>query len=171
MFRANQQIKSPEVFLIDENGSRVGVVKTERALAMAAEAELDLVEVNPTEHPPVVKILDYGQFKYEREKLAHKKKVQQKKVEIKGIRLSVRISQNDFNFKHDQALGFLKKGHKLKIEIILKGRERQHPRKAIETINKFVEALERDTELKIIKEQPLTRKGAGFIIILANKSS
>ena len=82
----------PEVFLIDENGERVGAMSTAEALAMAEEAGLDLVQVDPKGTPPVAKIMDYGQFKYEKDKQAHKQKVQQKKVEIKGIRLSVRIA-------------------------------------------------------------------------------
>jgi len=170
-FRVNQQIRVPEVFLIDENGERIGVVTLSEALKSAEEAGLDLVEVNPKGEPPVAKILDFGQFKYEKEKEAHKKKVQQKKVEIKGIRLTVRISANDFNVKLNQAKGFLSKGDKLKIELILRGRERQHPEKAVETINKFISDLEQLEGLSVGREQDLTRKGSGFIIILFNKAA
>lgn len=171
IFRVNQQIRVPEVFLIGENGEQLGALSLSRALVLAEEAGLDLVEVNPTVSPPVVKILDYGQFKYEKEKQAHKSKAQQKKVELKGIRLSVRISQNDFNFKLEQSKGFLKKGHKLKVELILRGRERQHPQKAVEIIKRFIEALEQSGEFNLVREQDLTRRGAGFIIILANKAA
>ena len=83
-FRANEQIRIPRVFLIDENGERIGETETSRALTQAKQAELDLVEVNPTARPPVVKIMDYGQFKYEQEKKAHKQKSQQKKLDTKG---------------------------------------------------------------------------------------
>jgi translation initiation factor IF-3 len=169
-FFVNLQIRATEVFLIDENGERVGVMSISQALKMAQEAGMDLVEVNPLGQPPVVKILDYGQFKYEKEKEAHKKKVQQKKVEIKGVRLTVRISLNDFNVKLEQAKGFLLKGNKLKVELVLKGRERQHPEKAVETINKFISDLEQAEGLSIGREQDLTRKGSGFIIILFNKA-
>jgi len=168
-FRVNDQIRVPEVFLIGENGEQIGATSTFKALAMAREAELDLVEVNPKENMPVVKIMDYGQFKYEREKKAHKQKVAQKKVDTKGIRLSVRISEHDFNFRLEQAAKFLERGDKLKIELFLKGRERQHPEKAFETIKDFVGRLEAKEGLKIVREQDLTRQGGGFIMILANK--
>jgi translation initiation factor IF-3 len=168
-FRVNEQIRVPEIFLIDENGNPVGNIETAKALAMAREAESDLVEVNPLGRPPVVKIMDYGQFKYEREKLAHKQKQQQKKVETKSVRLTVRISQNDFNFKLEQAKGFLEKSNKVKVELVLKGRERQHPGKAVETIKKFYDDLAAAEGLSVAKEQDLTRKGAGFSMILFNK--
>lgn len=170
-FRANEQIRIPEVFLIDEDGEKLGVVSTAKALAMARDAGLDLVEVNPTERPSIAKIMDYGHFKYEREKKAQKQKAQQKKVEIKGIRLSVRISKHDFNFRLNQALKFLEKGNKLKIELILKGRERQHPGKAVETINQFINELEENESLNLIREQDLTKMGGRYTIVLVNKSN
>jgi len=136
-FRVNQQIRVPVVFVIDENGESIGEMSISQALTMAEQAGMDVVEVNPKIQPPVVKIMDYGQFKYKKEKEAQKQKVKQKKVEIKGIRLSVRISQHDFNFRFDQAKKFLERGDKLKLELILKGRERQHPEKAEEIMKKF----------------------------------
>ncbi len=170
IFRANQQIRIPEVFLIDENGENVGVVATSKAIEMAKEAGMDLVEVNPKAHPSVVKIINLGQFKYEAEKRAHKQKLQQKRIDTKGVRLSVRISNHDFNFRLSQAIKFLEKGNKLKIELILKGRERQHPQKAVEIINNFVNELEQSGKLNLIREQDLTKQGGRFIIILINKS-
>lgn len=168
-FWVNQQIRTPEVFLIDENGQRIGAMPTAKALEMARAAELDLVQVDPKGDPPVAKIMDYGQFKYEKEKLAHKQKVQQRKVDTKGIRLSMRISQHDFDFRLEQAKKFLEKGDKLKIELILKGRERQHPQRAEETIYNFVNMLEKTEELNVIREQDLTKQGGRYNIILANK--
>jgi translation initiation factor IF-3 len=168
-FRVNEQIKIPEVFLIDENGEKIGVTPTVRALAMAREAGLDLVEVNPKENVSIAKIMDYGQFKYEKEKKAHKQKLQQKKIDTKGIRLSVRISSHDFGFRVDQAVKFLKRGDKLKVELILKGREKQHPDKARETIDNFLAALAQDAELNLSREQDLTRQGGRYTITLINK--
>jgi translation initiation factor IF-3 len=168
-FRANKQIRVDEVFLIDESGENVGNVSTVEALEMAEESGLDLVEVNPTAKPPVAKIMDYGQFKYEKEKKAHKQKQAQKKIDTKGIRLSVRISSNDLNLRVERALKFFNKGHKVKLEMILKGRERQHPGKAIEVMNGFVEILNKNEDLNIIKEQDLTKQGGRFTMILVNK--
>ncbi|MFH1822212.1 MAG: translation initiation factor IF-3 [Patescibacteria group bacterium] len=168
-FRSNEQIRVPSVFLIDETGNNVGPINTAKAIAMAREMDLDLVEVNPKANPPVVKIIDLGQLKYESEKKAHKQKMQQKKVDTKGIRLSVRISSHDFNFRIDQAVKFLTKGHKLKIELVLKGREKQHPEKAREIIFGFIEQLKQTENLNIFEEQPLTKQGGKFNIILMNK--
>ena len=168
-FRANQQIRVPEVFLIDENGESIGVMPTSKALAMAMEAGLVVIEVNPKAEPPVVKIMDYGQFKYKKEKEAQKQKVKQKKVEIKGIRLSVRISQHDFDFRIDQARKFLERGDKLKLELILKGRERQHPEKAEETMKRFYQTLKATPGFNLEIEQGLTKQGGRFNIIVINK--
>ncbi|MFH1661760.1 MAG: translation initiation factor IF-3 [Candidatus Falkowbacteria bacterium] len=169
-FRVNQFIKIPEVFLIDENGDKIGVMETQKALTMAEEAGLDLVEVNPTARPSIVKIMDYGQFKYEKDKKEQKQKVKQKKTETKGIRLSVRISKHDFDFRIKQAKKFLEKGNKLKIELTLKGRERQHPEKVREIVNKFVDNLKEFEDLSIEVEQGLTKQGGRFNIILVNKN-
>lgn len=170
-FRANEEIRVPEVFLIDENGENVGILKTYEALARAREAEQDLVEVNPLGQPPVAKIMDYGQFKYERDKKAHKQKVMQKKIDTKVIRLSVRIGKHDFQVRVEQAISFFEKGHKLKIELILRGRERQHPEKAVELINEFVNELSVNNDLNLIREQDLTRQGGTFTMILVNKTN
>ena len=115
--------------------------------------------------------MDYGQFKYREDKKAQKQKSNQKKMEIKGIRLSVRISEHDLVMRIEQAKKFLEKGNKLKIELMLKGRERQHPEKAVETINAFASTLEQDEKLKIVREQDLTKQSGRFSIILANKNN
>ena len=136
---------------------------------MAQDADLDLVEVNPKANPPVVKIVNLGQLKYEKEKQAHKQKIQQKKVEIKNIRLSFRISDHDLEMRLAQAEKFLAKENKTKIELILRGRERQYPQKAAEIIRGFVAKIQAKPELSIEIEQPLTNQGGRFTIILINK--
>lgn len=168
-FKANKDITSEQVFLIDENGENVGIVETAVALAQASDLDLDLVEVNPKADPPVAKIMDMGQFRYEMEKKAHKQKIQQKKVETKNIRLSARISEHDFNFRIGQAIKFLGRENKLKLELSLKGRERQYPEKAVETINNFVAKLKENPDLNVETEQPLTKQGGRFTILLINK--
>lgn len=170
IFRANEKIRVPEIFVIDENGEKLGVMPTKKAIELAKEAGLDLVEVNPKEVPPICKIVDFGQLKYEQDKKAHKQKVLQKKIETKEVRLSVRISTHDFQFRIDQAKKFLEKGNKLKIDLILKGREKQHPEKAVETINGFVNELKSQEGFDISIEQPLTKQGGRFNIILINKA-
>lgn len=168
-FRSNTQIKVPEVFVIDETNEALGVMSIEDALAKAQEADLDLVEVNPKANPPVVKIVNLGQLKYEKEKQAHKQKMQQKKVETKNIRLTFRMSDHDQEMRVLQAEKFLAKENKTKIELILRGRERQYPQKAAEIVKNFVARIQANQDLSIEIEQPLTNQGGRFTIILINK--
>lgn len=169
VFKANHNIRVPEVFLIDENDEVVGKISTDKALLMAQEAELDLVEVNPKANPPVVKIANLGQLKYEQDKKSHKQKMQQKKIEMKNIRLSFRISSHDLGFRLRQAEKFLNNDNKIKVELILRGRERQHQNKARDVINGFVGSLQENKDLNISIEQPLTKQGGRLTIILINK--
>lgn len=168
-FRANNFIRSTEVFLINENGENIGNMPTVKAMQMAEEVGLDLVEVNPKAIPPVVKIIDLGKLKYERDKRAHKQKLQEKKVEIKGIRLSMRIGKNDFDLRLKQAIKFLEKNQKIKIDLILKGREKQHQEKARQVINEFIQKLEQIEKFNIIREQDLSMQGGRLNMVLMNK--
>ncbi len=138
-------------------------------MGLAQEADLDLVEVNPKANPPVVKIVNLGQLKYEREKMAHKQKMNQKKVDTKNIRLSFRISSHDLEMRLSQAKKFLSKDNKIKVEPVLRGRERQYPQKAAEIMNNFVNKLKANPDLNVEIEQPLTNQGGRFTIILLNK--
>jgi translation initiation factor IF-3 len=167
-FRMNAQIRVPEVMLINEEGVNLGAIETRKALILAEEAGLDLVEVNPVAVPPIAKILDYGQFKYEQEKKL-KSNAKQKKIEQKAVRLSVRISTHDFEFRVNQAKKFLEKGHTLKAELQLKGRERQHPQIAEEVMKKFFQSASTMEGFKVEMEQALTKKGERFSMVLIAK--
>ncbi|MFA6410274.1 MAG: translation initiation factor IF-3 [Candidatus Buchananbacteria bacterium] len=165
--RTNQFIRVPQVRLINESGENIGVVDTAEALAMAQEKGLDLIEVNPLANPPVVKIVDYSKLKYQEEKERRKEKAKQKKVEIKGIRLSLRISDHDQEIRINQAEKFLKQEDKVRIEMILKGRERQHFDLARGIINKFVQSV--GQALPITVEQPLNVQGGKLSVLIAKK--
>lgn len=166
-YRCNEQIRSPEVRVIDEDGSHIGVLSKERALKMAEEKELDLVEINPKAEPPTVRIMDFGQFKYQKEKEARKLKAKQKNIEIKGIRLSIRISEHDKTVRVNQAKRFLEEGDKVKVEIVLRGRERSHPDLAKEQIESFINELEQIIKVKI--EQPITKQGNAVTAIICKE--
>ena len=168
-FRANRRITSPIVSLIDEEGVSRGPTPIEEALALAEAAELDLVEVNPKADMPICKIMDFGQFKYERDKKIQKQKANTKKTDTKTIRLSIRIGEHDLEVRFNKAKSFLLKGDKVKIEVRLKGRERQHPQAAVETINKFLARLQASEELNVTVEENLTKQENSFNILLANK--
>lgn len=163
-YRLNNQIKVPRLRVIDEKGEYLGILNTSEALTLAQERGFDLVEISPKEDPPVAKFLDFGQFKY---KLEKKKKIQKnksKKIEIKGIRLSFRIGKGDLNFKKNQAQKFLKAKNKVKIEMILKGREKAHLDLAKEIINNFIQTIGEEISVEI--EQPLTKQGEKLTVMI-----
>ncbi len=166
-YRTNEQIKVPEVRVIDENGQNLDVMATPSAIQMARERGLDLVEVFPKAEPPIAKILDYGKFLYQKDKEARKQKAKAKKVEIKGIRLSLRISPHDRDVRLNQAKDFLESGDKVKIEIILKGRERQYSNTAREIANQFINSLNNLVSTKI--EQPLSFQGGRLSVTVAKQ--
>jgi translation initiation factor IF-3 len=170
MFRINQQIRAPELRVIDDDGQNIGVMSAAQALQMAQEQEMDLVEVFPKAQPPVAKITDYGRMKYQKEKYLHKQQARQKKVDIKDIRLSLRISQHDFDMRLQQATKFLERGDKIKVEIILRGRERQLRDKATDIVNTFYKKLGENEKFSLAIEQNLTRQVNGFTMIVVNKA-
>jgi translation initiation factor IF-3 len=169
LYVSNQAIKAESVYLIDENGENVGVISTHDAIVQAKELDMDLVLVNPKAEPPVAKIVDLGQLKYQHEKKVHKQKMMQKKVDTKNIRLSFRISEHDLNMRLNQAIKFLAKEQKIKVELSLRGRERQHQARAREMMLNFVEKLKNQEDLNIEVEQDLTSQGGRLTIILINK--
>lgn len=168
LYRANEQILVPKVRVIDENGVFLGVLNTKDAVDLAREREYDLVEVSPKEDPPVCKLIDYGTFKYQKAKEQRAQKAHAKKVEVKGIRLSVKMGSHDQDVRLKQAIGFLEGGDKLKIEIILRGREKAHGEIAEQRINEFLKSIEATYQL--YTEQAVTRQGGNVSAIVGRKS-
>jgi len=168
VYRANEQILAPEVRVIDEEGKPIGVIATAAAISTAHERGYDLVEVSPKATPPVCKFLDYGQFKYQKEKEQRIQKARAKKVDVKGIRLSVKMGQHDLDIRRQQAEEFLAGGDKLRIEIMLRGREKEHGDLAFERIREFCKQLEQKYQLAV--EQPTTRAGGNVSTIVGRKS-
>lgn len=115
----------------------LGVMKLQDALSLALEQQVDLVEISPTANPPVVKLLDYDKYRYQQEKSAQEAKKKIKKVTVKNIRLSVRIGQHDLNFKVKQANEFITEGNKVKVDVMMRGREQAHPELAFDLIKKI----------------------------------
>lgn len=114
----------------------LGVMKLSDALALANERQIDLVEISPNANPPVTKLLDYDKYRYQQEKTAQEARKKIKKITVKNIRLSVRIGQHDLDFKTKQANDFLAEGNKVKIDIVMRGREQAHPQLAFELATK-----------------------------------
>jgi len=156
-------IRVPQVRVIDEEGNQLGVLEIHKALQLAKERELSLVEVSPNAKPPVCKIIDWGKFQYEKAKKIKDGKKRQKKVDIKGVRIRPSTGENDLTFKLKQAEGFLSKGHRLKIEIILKGRQNIFRDQAKQNLKEFVDKIK--IPFKI--EQNIIKQGRGFTILIA----
>lgn len=158
-------IRISPVRLIDDEGNMLGVVEVEQALAEAKKRDLDLVEISPKARPPVCKILDYGQYKYQKQKEARQNKRKQKTFEVKGVRISMRTGENDLSYKSKQAQNFLDEGHKVRIELVMKGREKALFDYGKDMLNKFVEKLEGN----IILEQKPKRERRGMAVVVAKK--
>lgn len=171
-FKANTHIRVPEVRVIDEKGGMLGVMPTADAIAKAKEGGFDLVEVNPKAEPPIVKFLDFGKFQYEQEKLKQKQKAKTKKVDIKGIRLSFRIGDHDREVRLNQAMGFFEKGHKVKVDLFLRGREHAFTKDAIAMVQQFISDLRASiTEGELIVEAPPKKEGGAISATVAIKKA
>jgi translation initiation factor IF-3 len=147
--------------VIDEEGVQLGVMPTSRAIEMAFERELDLVEVSPIAKPPVCKIIDYGKFQYQQSRNQQKTK----KVETKGIRLSLGIGQHDIDVRRKQTSKFLGQGHNVKIELKLKGREKAFRDRARDVVKQFLEQL--DCEYKL--DKPIDIQGSIVSVSISKK--
>jgi translation initiation factor IF-3 len=139
--RVNQMIRIPQVRVVDEEGAQLGVMPTPQALAMAQERGLDLVEVAPLASPPVVKFLDFGQYKYELTKREKENKRRQRSVTFKEVRLSPKIGQGDFDTKVHRAIEFLEDGDRIKVTVRFRGRELTHPELGRNMLMKFTDRI------------------------------
>src|SRR3989344_685010 len=139
--RVNDQILVPEVIVIDLNGENRGVMDVPSAIALAKEQEADLVEVSPLAKPPVCKVTDYGKLQYKQAKQEQQAKAKQKKIDIKGIRIGFRTDKHDLFFKKSQAEKFMAKGNKVRIEIVLRGREKAMLDKARQNLQEFLKSI------------------------------
>ena len=124
--RINYRIRAKEIRVVGEEGEQLGVMTVQDALKKAEEAGLDLVEVAPTANPPVCRIIDYSKYKYEQEKREKEARKKQRTVHIKEIRLGPKIGEHDYLFKLKNLEEFLKRGDKVKITMMFKGREMTH---------------------------------------------
>lgn len=156
-------ITSPEVFLIGADGKPVGNVPLRDALAAAREADLDLVEISPNAKPPVVRVLDYGKYKYDQTKAMARQKAHSRDSEVKEVRLGVRIGIHDLEVKAKQAIKFLGEKNKVKATIVFRGREIVHADLGKEVLLSFIDRLKDVAKM----EQAPTRQGRSMYIVLA----
>ena len=148
----NDDITAKEVRCMGDDGTNFGIIATRDALQMADEQGLDLVLIAPDGKPPVAKIMDYGKFKYQQEKKKKEAKKNQKVIVLKEVKFSVKIAENDINYKVKHAIEFLEKGYHVKCRVFLKGREMAHPEAGAEVLERVWPMLEeygiRDAEPK-----------------------
>ena len=139
--RVNRQIRISPVRVISDSGEQLGVLPVDEALAMAEEKGLDLVEVAPTARPPVVKIMDYGKYKFEEAKAARAAKKKQHIIHIKEVKYRPGIDEHDFDFKTRHAREFLQDGNKVKVTMMFRGRQMARPDMGKAVLDRVAEAL------------------------------
>ena len=154
-FRVNETIRVPEVRLIGPAGENIGVVPIERALRIARDAELDLVEVAPGSSPPVCRVMDFGKFLYERTKKEREARKAQTKIEIKEIRMRPKTNEHHRGFKTRDARRWLLEGMKVRVTVRFRGREIDYPELALEDLKEVAAEL---LDVAAI-EQPPTLEG------------
>ncbi|MEQ6896678.1 translation initiation factor IF-3 [Microbacterium sp. KR10-403] len=167
--RTNERIRVPEVRLVGPNGEQVGVVAIQVAQRLAQEADLDLVEVAPNSKPPVVKIMDYGKYKYEAAQKAKEARRNQANTVLKEVRFRLKIEAHDYTTKLKRAEGFLQAGDKVKAMILFRGREQQRPELGVRLLKKFAEDV---AELGTVESNPRI-DGRNMVMVIAphkNKS-
>lgn len=138
----NEEIRLPEVRCMGDDGAQYGIISSREALAIAEEQGLDLVLIAASANPPVAKIMDYGKFRYQQEKKKKEAKKKQKVIVVKEIKLSVKIAENDINYKVKHAREFLEHGNHVKFRVFLKGREMAHPESGVEVLNRVWPMIE-----------------------------
>ena len=161
--RVNEEIRAPEVRLIDEEGSQIGVVPVSEALQIARTRGTDLVEVAPNAVPPVCRLMDYGKFLYERSKREREARKSQKQTEVKEIRLRPKTGEHDIAYKIRDARRFLDKGAKVKIRIRFRGREITHP----EVAQELLERIAKDLSDVAVVEKEGAMEGRTMLMILS----
>jgi translation initiation factor IF-3 len=163
--RVNEEIRVPQVRLIDENGEMQGVLSIRDALYKAYQAGMDLLEISPNAVPPVCKITDYGKFKYEQQKKANEARKKQKIVEIKEVKVRPNIDDHDYDVKMRQAKGFIGEGDKVKVTLRFRGREMAHQELGVKLLERI-----RNDMAEIVKVESMPRlENRQMIMVLAPK--
>jgi len=163
--RVNEEIRSPQVRLIDQDGEMLGVMSAREALIRAYDVGLDLLEISPNAVPPVVKILDYGKYKYEQQKKANEARKRQKVVEIKEIKVRPNIDDHDYDVKMRQMKEFIGEGDKVKVTLRFRGREMAHQDLGLKVLDRIRTELAETTKV----EQMPRLENRQMIMVLAPK--
>ena len=165
--RINDRIRVPEVRLVGAEGEQIGVVRIEEALRLAAEADLDLVEVAPNSRPPVAKLMDYGKYKYEAAQKAREARRNQANTLLKEIRFRLKIDSHDYDTKKGHVVRFLKGGDKVKVMIMFRGREQSRPEMGLRLLEKLAGEV---AEYGVVENRP-TLDGRNMTMVLGPTKS
>lgn len=149
--KVNEQIRVRQVRLIAEDGQQQGIVETRDALKMARDADVDLVLVGEGSQPPVAKLMDYGKFRYELQQQQKETRKKSRQQEMKAIKFRVKIDDHDYNTKVNHVRRFLKGGHKVKLTIMFRGRERTHPELGQEILNRVAADV---SDMAVVESSP-----------------
>ncbi|BCX13290.1 MAG: translation initiation factor IF-3 [Thermosynechococcus sp.] len=161
----NERIRFPRVRVVDTDGSQLGIMSSQEAIAIAREKELDLVLVSDKADPPVCKIIDYGKFRFEQEKKAREARKKQHTSDVKEVKMRYKIEEHDYNVCINRAERFLKAGDKVKATVTFRGREIQHSHLAEELLNRMANDLQAVAEV----QQAPKQEGRNMIMFLAPK--
>ncbi len=161
----NERIRSQEVRVINQEGEQLGILPLKEALRIAAEEDLDLVEVAPQSRPPVCKIMDYGKFKYEQSKKTHEAKKSQTIIQVKEVKMRPKTEEHDFQYKLRHIKRFLDKGNKAKVCVIFRGREFNHKEMGRSILDRVAEEVK---DIAIIEQAPKL-EGRNMAMIIAPK--
>jgi translation initiation factor IF-3 len=159
----NRQIRISPVRVISETGEQLGIMPVDEAISTAEDRGLDLVEVAPEARPPVVRIMDYGKFKYEAARKAREARKKQHHIQIKEVKFRPGIEEHDFEFKLRHARRFLDEGNKVKATMMFRGRQLTHPELGKEVLARLAEALD---DIGKVEMQPML-EGRNMTMILA----
>lgn len=163
--RINGEIRVPEVRLTGLDGEMIGIVRTSQALAMAEEADVDLVEVAPNARPPVCRLMDYGKFRYQEQKKTQEQKAKQKVIQVKEVKFRPQTDKNDYDTKLRALTRFLADGNKAKVTLRYRGREMAHQEFGTDLLNKVKEDL---ADIAQVESFPKL-EGRQMIMVLAPK--
>ncbi|MFA4984542.1 MAG: translation initiation factor IF-3 [Candidatus Omnitrophota bacterium] len=160
--RINERIRVPEVRLIGDDGSQLGVVSIQKALELAEQKELDLIEVAPTANPPVCRVGDFSKFKYDQEKKEREAKKHQAHGKLKEVRIKPNITEHDYQVKLKQTIGFLKKKDRVKVTLVFRGRQMEHMDLGRRILDKFISDTQNDGQ---IEKEPIVEGRSIYMMI------
>jgi translation initiation factor IF-3 len=159
----NRQIRISPVRVISPDGEQLGILPIERALEIAEEMGLDLVEVAPLARPPVCRIMDYGKFKYEEQRQAREARKRQHHVQLKEVKMRPGIEDHDFDFKVRHARKFLQEGNKVKLTMMFRGRQMAHPEFGRQVLDRVFQELQ---DVSKVEAHPML-EGRSMVMVLA----